>query len=940
MPGNGSQTRFYQKPAPVEFARIFSGEGKNPLRGGASQLRDISHSDGVWKAEVAPSPASRWAGHKVNFLKRMARKLASLLHHDHVADLDSKLHTAYTSTFLNEHGKALSHRTVSPVKDDTDSSEQACELSTPLGFRVAAAMDLAGICEMERRQKSQPGMKHKNSLVDEQVISQMDYLVNLTPQRLAYEFIAAKKSLPTGYLQRVLIPHYMDVLTLEGRYSERGASAALQILLKEKHLETEKDLTFEALMELRNCVEHLNRQHHRQVSSTQGVSHIPKGIPSSAVKAGSVGKVTVVQVLSEGMAPRQEIRDYLISELRRKGESREKSREEVVAALESRGIKPGSMLSLSQFRDICELLSLHHDHSSRQLITDYLGLVSQLKATHRPPSESALNAAQEAGLNGNEVFEVEGSGKKPLIVIQRPNLEPPSEEVSYTCNDDDLWLINEQVERSWVLRMTRDMANSILRKAMRSKTKISVTIASKLAAAAATGAVTGGIGGIVYLGSALLSAPLLIGVDTGFGLAKEWWYSRKVKKYDKSGEPSAADKRKCLYESLGHLVAERTITDGFNAFFNLKNELSGLSKLEGNARTSAADQIKFRRMQVLQQLRSSQLGDKFNDFGRLMTEAVTDISRFEEEFDQQFEELWRPFSGGKKAAISEERRFKIFNEASNRVLFRYKNKVVKEDQREWLKILVTSKKDSSRVSDIQMREAFGNFKALERKELRRHAVASAFNQLMKGSKLAAFHSVKVIGHFVFTNLTWNAGKVVKAGAMFVLKGILPNKVDLIPVPTAAACAYWIVSFIGGQTLERFNNYLNRVRLKKIIQSRQDSDEREKAYDSNLVKLDKEDWRAMRREAVEGVKKLADIMHKLRTEHDELNMALKKLKPSARDRIDDERLIQRAELILRRKYLEHQVQELLSGAVGTYYQETLRGEWLHREMVHDKDLGLA
>ncbi len=941
------------KTEAVGFARIFGHQQRDQLKTGQTSLRNIQKKGQRWSADISDTYASDTSTDQdVGFWRKMARKVAALLQREqHCDDLNFKLLSAYTSSFLHRKDTPFSARAITLTPSTAANPDLPVELSTPLGFRIAAAMDLAGACKMDKSRAGTIGMRDDNNQINDKIITRLDYLVNLTPQRLAYEFIAEKKHLPNGYLDHVLIPSYMDKLTLEGRLSERAAAKKLNALLKERELNGDRGISFETLMDIRNGVDQIVEQQQRKIHKAEVANQLPKGVPLQQSKRGSVHTVTVAQVFRQGMATRQTVREHLIQELRRQGESREEARNKVVAALENLELGHGSMVGFRTFKKLCTTLSLYTDQPPKQLIVAYLGLVSQLRSHSSTSIEDVSNHLKSLGLEPNETFEIKTSAEKQLLVIARPQLDPPSPTLTYNCNEDELWLIKQQVDRSFAVRFTKDMANRILRYAGRNKSAIGVGIAAKLSTAVVTAALTGGIGGVTYLAAAIVTLPLMLGLNVVIGKGKEWWYSRKVGQYDKqftahSNDPDAevilapAEQRKAFHENLGKLTAERTLTDSFNAFLNLQNELKGLDKLKGRANLSAAEQIKFRRHQVLQQLRSSQLGEKFEDLDRLMVETMVDLSVFEQRFDQSFDQLWAPFATDGPNGMSESRRLKIFNEAANRIMSKKDNKLVKENNREWLKRLGKDLSGSARLSDKHLAEAFGDIKALEAKELRVHVAASNFNKAMHVGKSVVVHSAKVVGHFVFTTLTWHAGKYAKAGVSWLFKGILPNQGDLVPVPTAAVCVYWVVSFIGGKTMGRLNDYLNKVRINKIMKNRTDDSGQEVAFDSDVSTLTTEDWRAMRREAIKEITNFAKLMEQLRTEHDQLDSMLRKLKPSAKDQLDDKRLIERAELILRRKYLEHQIGELMTNVVGVFHREMIRGEWLQRQLLEDKELGLS
>ena len=83
-------------------------------------------------------------------------------------------------------------------QDDNDNLKDAT------AFRVAAAMDLAGACRLEQPSGQSVSLKATRSRLDDKVISRVDELVNVSPPRLAYAFLAAGRRIPRGYLERVL----------------------------------------------------------------------------------------------------------------------------------------------------------------------------------------------------------------------------------------------------------------------------------------------------------------------------------------------------------------------------------------------------------------------------------------------------------------------------------------------------------------------------------------------------------------------------------------------------------------------------------------------------------------------------------------------------------------------------------------------------------------
>ena len=957
----------------------------------------MAGDDGHWQAKVG---TSSWRGHTIYLfnrkylkpfqsLKPAVEKAGSYFRSSH--HLGQNLVSAFLNAFENLTVQPLA--SVNPIVGPSacESPDKTAQppgpLASPMGMLIAAALNLAGACKLRADSSGKVGFKKSKAQLDDNVVTKVDYYVNLTPTRLALEYVADGKQLPNGYLDRVLKPFYIQKLMNEAGMTGQDA-AAMVAQLQEKHgLLVDADVDIEPMMEFRNAIEKEAGSHQRKVAAADSDGgHFPSG---SGTREKSVSrkikKMAVGRLLDQGRATRQEVRDYFTRELRKKGEGREKARELVVAALESRGLGVGKTLTIDDFQAISGMLGLYDESHQGDIVRGYLGLVTHIDKTQASEPGCRKLLLQQAGMKEDDSFEISTGNDDGLTVINPPMLDAPEPSQTYTCDFDELWCIQAKVDRSWKLRLTSDMIKRVKRWISRNKRIIAVEASSRVLTAIVTGLMSSGIGGAMYLACAVVCVPVVLGFHWGVDKVQMLWHRRKIYKYDEAGEPDHASRRKSFYSSLAHVTSEQCMTDCFNAYFNLKEDLEGLEKLKAKANLSAKEQVAYRRYQVMQQLRSAELGEAYKDISRMMMELTMDISRFEQAFEDNFLTLWRPFSKTEQRRaqdagepfMSDEEKIEIFNKAAKRLLLKGDVQVALEDRRDWIGHLIKAGKNDTTQSGRLLFRDFGKFKKVSTTGVYTSSVAGRINWLTGNTTEAVKHIAVVVGKFLYTNISMNSSKMLKAGASWLLKGILPRQVDVMPVPTAAIGTYWVSYCLGGKFMQLVNNCRNRLRVKKIIKSRrkplteEEKAEQEReapshvskarkirrklrdalgtrkeklgeqvAFDTTVSELGAEDYRALREEGCSQIKQIPRVLKRMRDAHDRLQREVQELTDRDAMVIDrEEQLIKTAMLIMERKYLEQQMQELLSGAVGTFYEETLRGEWLRRQEVDDIGAGV-
>ncbi len=151
---------------------------------------------------------------------------------------------------FNAYASFLTHE--DPVVDGVEGihSPGEVDLNNPEHFRLACAFVAAGAC----RWNGKGELESTEQVIDKTVVDRIDALVNGSCTRLAYEFIALNKPLPNGFLQQVLIPHFLDRMVRQVGMPEAEARRVLEGILASPavNISREADITLERVMELKN----------------------------------------------------------------------------------------------------------------------------------------------------------------------------------------------------------------------------------------------------------------------------------------------------------------------------------------------------------------------------------------------------------------------------------------------------------------------------------------------------------------------------------------------------------------------------------------------------------------------------------------------------------------------------------------------------------------
>ena len=927
----------------LEFRDVFGTEAWDDLKGDGRCLTGIRGGKGGWKVCVGKEQQTSWQGRSVS-----RSRLAALFHKILNFALGSR---SLGRDLLSAYADKLHKQSYTSFSDRKVDIPSGVNPATADGYRLASVFDLVGLCKLQELRKGGVKVAVRDKTISEKTISRLDHLVNVSSVRLAYEFFAENKKLPDGYLDRVLIPDFRQQLIRDTSLDTGQATEKVCEILGELSLVTVDDVNFEKLMECKNRLAELTVKYPRQVSSIDGVSRLPRTTtaPAESERAGTISSVPADIILARGSTSFSDARNILVKVLRHESNrTRVGAREAAVAALEGvvgRGNR--GRLSFKEFSSAADRLGLLSQLGQQRLVQEYLIVVDRLSGS-TPPRRRLPETGEWVNLtdtgestSGYQIRQIEEGWK----ISGRPVLAAPAGERRFKCDADDEWMIQCRVTKGHKVRIRRDMIRRMGRWIKCNKRVIGVNLAANIATAVMVGLASGGIAGAFYVLTSTVGSSTMIVMDTVVNHFMCLWHGLKVKAYDAKGKPQQESERKKFFESCSYLTRNSTITDVYNAYFDMKSNVEKLDQLRVKENKSAADQIAYRQEQVIAMSRRRQLGDAAGHLDRLVVEAMTDISKLESEYENVFPTLWEPFDTekidpitGQSNGLSESQRIRIFNKAANKAKVKGRFKIAREDRRDWLKKLLCSGEPERRATDEKLRKIFGNDCAdcsdLSEVNLAKSSHGARVNWLGHQAAKAADGTRKAIGSFIWTNLCWHTGKIAKIMFKWGVQNVAPNKSALIPVPTAAIAVYWAFSFVGSRIAEAGNNCLNRMRIKKV-QDRFGKGKNEIAFDSEDANLSGSDWQAMKGDMKEKLDEFVRLLSALRKEHQEIMQEVTSNLEKF-DNNNEQDMVHRASLILRRKNLELQLQEMLTGSIGMFFREVARGDWLYSEIMQGNE----
>ena len=124
-------------------------------------------------------------------------------------------------------------------------------------YEIACVMHLHGIGEVQR--KTINNQKHEvlaggSRSVRQNMLEAIKADIDLSTTELAYRFLSEDRSLPTGFLERALIPHFVDTMVRHYRIDRETAEDVVAGIADSQGLRKDRDITFERILEVKNRI--------------------------------------------------------------------------------------------------------------------------------------------------------------------------------------------------------------------------------------------------------------------------------------------------------------------------------------------------------------------------------------------------------------------------------------------------------------------------------------------------------------------------------------------------------------------------------------------------------------------------------------------------------------------------------------------------------------
>ncbi|MTI14500.1 hypothetical protein [Sansalvadorimonas verongulae] len=844
----------------------------------------------------------------------------------------------------------LANRNIHWSPSENHHNRPTSELDSRQNLHVAMALQLGGVVKIREKD----GVLHQEPTaksVTAKRIEVIDRCVNSDPVRLAYEYIATgrQKVMPDRFIPQLLIPHLCGKLVALTGLGLEDAEHVIQTLLNAHHIRKPQDLDLANLMEVKNAIRRLGNEHKRVVSTIQGQRYINRAKRRHAGTHRSIhlsrrtgSLVQPERLLADAGGTVDSAREHFIEQLRAAGFPLQDATRQIDQLFKQHQMKGEQDFTLTRFLLLADAVSgltiarnrktasgkersqtsameyigrLRHRNTMRAGVIPVRSLKSS-RTSHsshksKPPQQQSHYSLKR---NDNGQWKVQG----------QPTLVAPESQPDFICDKDDEWLIQQQVDNGHLTRLFKDFALRALRWCERNKRIMGVQAGSLALLALVYGVQSGGISVVIMGATYVISTLAWFGVGTVVERIQQFRKATQLKKAQKvragkAGGDLNNDEVEDYLDSYSWFTRHSGLTNTLNAFKNLQRDVNTLSK---KPPTSAAELAKYRRIQVLTQLRSQQLGKAFSSLDNLLVEAVQEVSSLDKHFADNFETLWKPFE-----AMDNRTRMAIFNHAANAKGLKKHWYLPKQDYTRWAKDTLTH-----RIGDIDhiaifLDEKLNLDQPLSLQELDVKKSSAQLNEHLKRGVQLAGEGAKAGVSYVTSTLRSTLWRHVESSITKVTTGANPTLAGLLPIPSSVGVLFWAYGFTATMATESINKLLNRRSMKKYKQKHQQdrfdaglTDETARAdYNKTLL--------AMRREAKNNIKEFVSTIQELRKEKKKINEELAEhLSQTAL--LTQEQLVYRARLILRHKMLEAKVYESMHGAIGHMHNETVKAaSWL-------------
>ena len=806
-------------------------------------------------------------------------------------------------------------------------------------YRVACAMTGAGIASMRMASDGEVTVIGSGHAVNSERLEKLDMALRATPAQQAYQFFEKGQPVPKGFLDNVLVPHYVEQLS-----SGEAVSP--------------------------------------EVASTMASARV------DAMKKNHIANVILprlVRALSEGgkLPPDEaaQAADKLVAELGLKDEQRQLTNT-IKLQLEQGHLTPADLES--KLASHLTTIPLPVFDKLRPSITEEL--------TKNPlSSEEALQVVQglmsRAGIKGDRDVTFERllvfkqnyrnqyprhaaslSGLSHPAALTRPNPQSPQLDGpapgQYLLDEEDVDHIMRSVAEGNSLYIPRhDLRNRLKRLVLRNKRKVALFTTEAITFTVIAGLSTGGIGAAAALGGQVGGLVAVSGGIAAFrriktaqqhdAMQKNADYELNEDQYldeladnpvDEALKQEADSLRKrflaagvdgkklaAFLKNAQYFCSHKAMTDIFNAYSELEKDYETAQKLhrftKGNDTSDSAalpegrdrvdirrpeDAIKARESQERVAYRIARLRQLFNPYEQLIVGTVRDITRMDAELDVKLDQLWKErFENNEKyqtdGQFDKDKVAALFSHAAND--FRVKHKKwyqVGGDQREWVGSVLPRLKTEAIEAEPEEGEA--GYKRIQAKKLYNRTAEKG----ERGGKyvfgMAKMYS-KEMAKLGAVNFAKLMGKAIKSGSVDT---VVQGAQGIKPTPTPAFLAALAVFYIAENVTEKINTKVNKWKLRKektgvgFLQSEQTG--REKVGTARVV-------------GKGNMEKFMSNLQKMHKKHEKLKQVVDNgghhvhLKKQMSD-------YEIAVLLLRRQRYEEDAQKLMAEGIADFHERVV------------------
>ena len=539
----------------------------------------------------------------------------------------------------------------------------------------------------------------------------------------------------------------------------------------------------------------------------------------------------------------------------------------------------------------------------------------------------------------------------------RPALTPPALEQPghspYQLDDEDRAHIRNVVDKgSWIKVERHDLRNRLKRYLLRNKRALAINSLGIVISTVLSALTTGGIGAAVTMLTYIGWCAAWSGGAEAIRMMKAM---RAIQKMEASadfklegnefGVLSELDERKfrTFMHSLRYICSHETLARLFNNYSELEKDAE--LRLKMTPETGSLDElIRLEEGKARYYYRRDNLAQAFHLFDQLYGTANADLNRMKSEWAVHVDDLWEH----KFKSMPASKRLLLFNRAANDRRVSNSFYHYPTNKTDWLKHIFPRMAEKADSSEAEREQACSEAERIFEEELPDPYGVNEEHNAIADRVADAFYLVKDSAKaYVISWLKRGFKSTLTHGFKIGWHGVkgVPTLelAPQLPRPSLDGLAIFAFFFLTDILMERFNNALNRHRLKEIQQNKAGATFEFGGITEPLKKrrrTGREEISTLRKLSKDSLPEFVDRVLELHDAHKKMmeeirhHKQLSEIDPTAKpfQHMDD---YEAAVLLLRWQYHEQMVQGMMMGAVGQLHQRIQEKTEALDGRIHDK-----